>query len=159
MFISQAWAQAAGDAGGGGSGGGLQQLVIFLPIIAIMYLLVFRPQQQKAKKHKQLVAGLRRGDRVVTQGGILATVAKVINEGELQVEIAEGVRVRILRNSVTDVLAKPEPLSKSADDKDADGAATAEPANDSAPDAASTETKPSQSQGIAGLLSRFLGGK
>ena len=103
MFISEAWAQAAG--GGGGAGAGIQQFLPFLLIIVVFYFLLIRPQQAKAKRHKELIKNLRRGDRVVTTGGILATVSKVINDGEIQVEISEGVRVRILRNAVTEVLA------------------------------------------------------
>ena len=105
MFISQAWAQAAG----GGGAGGIEQFLPFVLIIVVFYFLLIRPQQAKAKRHKELIKNVRRGDRVVTQGGILATVAKVINDGEVQVEISEGVRVRVLRNSITEVLAKTEP--------------------------------------------------
>ena len=146
MFISQAWAQAAG----GGGAGGIEQFLPFVLIIVVFYFLLIRPQQAKAKRHKELIKNVRRGDRVVTQGGILATVAKVINDGEVQVEISEGVRVRILRNAITEVLAKTEPLSKMADDA-ADADSTEEAAPPPAP--------PAPPPGIAGLLSRFLGGK
>jgi preprotein translocase subunit YajC len=150
MFISKAWAQAAG--GGGGAGAGIQQFLPFLLIIVVFYFLLIRPQQAKAKRHKELIKNLRRGDRVVTQGGILGTVSKVINDGEVQVELAEGVRVRILRNAVTEVLAKTEPVAAKEGDE---SAANDDAANDAPP----PETKPAPPQGIAGLLSRFLGGK
>jgi len=153
MFISEAWAQAAG--GGGGAAAGIQQFLPFLLIIVVFYFLLIRPQQAKAKRHKELIKNLRRGDRVVTTGGILATVSKVINDGEVQVEISEGVRVRILRNAVTEVLAKTEPVSA----KEGDEAASTDAANDSSAEAPAPETKPAPPQGIAGLLSRFLGGK
>lgn len=113
MFMSEALAQTS--AGGAGS-----DLVSFLPLIAIVvvfYFMLFRPQQQKAKKHKELLAGIRRGDRIVTSGGILGTVNKVINDSELQVEIAEGVRVRLLRATVTEILAKTEPAKDDDDDE------------------------------------------
>jgi len=105
MFISEALAQTAG-------GGASDSLVSFLPLVAIVvvfYFMLFRPQQQKAKKHRELLAGIRRGDRVVTAGSIIGTVNKVLSDTELQVEIAEGVRVRLLRGTVTEILAKTEP--------------------------------------------------
>jgi preprotein translocase subunit YajC len=117
MFISEAFAQSS-ILGGAGS----DQLVSFLPLIAIVvvfYFMLFRPQQQKAKKHKELLAGIRRGDRIVTSGGIIGIVNKVVSDGELQVEIAEGVRVRLLRGTVTEILAKTEPAKAEDDDDDA----------------------------------------
>jgi len=118
MFISEALAQTAG-------GASTDSLVSFLPLIAIVvvfYFMLFRPQQQKAKKHRELLAGIRRGDRIVTAGGIIGTVNKVLSDTELQVEIAEGVRVRLLRGTVTEILAKTEP----AKDKTAKAAEAAE---------------------------------
>jgi len=112
LLISPAYAQAAG------AGGGFD-LMTFAPLIAIFvvfYFMLIRPQQKKAKQHRELLTQLRRGDRVVTGGGIIGTVSKVVNDSELQVEIAEGVRVRVLRSTVTDVLAKTEP--RPADDAD-----------------------------------------
>ena len=108
MFISEALAQTAG-------GAGTESLVSFLPLIAIVvvfYFMLFRPQQQKAKKHRELLSGIRRGDRIVTAGGIIGTVNKVLSDTELQVEIAENVRVRVVRGTVTEVLAKTEPAGK-----------------------------------------------
>jgi len=155
MFISQAWAQAAG----GGAGAGIEQFLPFLLIIVVFYFLLIRPQQAKAKRHKELIKNLRRGDRVLTSGGILGTVVKVINDGEIQVELAENVRVRVLRTAVTEVLAKTEPVSK---DKASDGTSDDLAANDSSDDSSNEPPPPSPPpapQGIAGLLSRFLGGK
>ncbi len=103
MLISPAYAQ---------SGGGGDMLTGLLPIILIFvvfYFLLIRPQQKKAKAHRELVAALRRGDRVVTAGGIMGVVARVNNEHEVLVEIAEGVRVRMVRSQITDVLSKPSP--------------------------------------------------
>src|SRR4051812_29798382 len=88
-------AAPASDSMGGLAGMG--QLLLFVPIILVFYFLLIRPQQRKAKEHKALVTNLRRGDRVVTQGGIIGQVTKVIGDGELQVEISEGVRVRVVR--------------------------------------------------------------
>lgn len=75
---------------------GIQQFVPLILIFAIMYFLLIRPQQKKAKEHQAMVAGLRRGDQVVTQGGIIGKVSKVKDDGELEVEIAEGVKIRVV---------------------------------------------------------------
>src|SRR5258708_6529447 len=86
----------------------------FAPLVAIFvvfYFMLIRPQQKKAKQHRELLNQVRRGDRVVTGGGIIGTVSKVVSDTEIQVEIAEGVRVRALRATITDILAKTEPRS------------------------------------------------
>ena len=101
MFISPALAQGAG--GGFGDFGALLPLVL---IFAVFYFLLIRPQQKRAKQHREMLAAVRRGDRVVTGGGIMGTVTKVLNDMELQVEIAEGIRVRVQRAMVSQVLAK-----------------------------------------------------
>ena len=110
MFISTAYAQGTGITGL------LDQnaLIQFLPLILIFvvfYFLLIRPQQRKAKGHKTMLDALRRGDRVVTGGGIIGTVARVENPEEVTVDIAEGVRVRVLRSTITSVLAKPDPAA------------------------------------------------
>jgi preprotein translocase subunit YajC len=110
MFISPAYAQALGDS--------TQTLVQFAPIILIFvvfYFFLIRPQQQKAKEHKTMLSALRRGDRVVTGGGIVGTVAKVVGDDEVLVDIAEGVRVRVLRGTITSVLARTEPVAAKGD--------------------------------------------
>jgi preprotein translocase subunit YajC len=110
MFITPAFAQAAS----GGSGDLTNTLFQFLPIIVIfviMYFLILRPQQSKQRQHKEMVANLRRGDTVVTSGGLIGKVAKV-DENELQVELAEGVRVRVVRGMVAEVRAKGEPVKE-----------------------------------------------
>ena len=104
MFVSSAYAQAAGGPGGFD----LVSLAPLVLIFVVFYFLLIRPQQKKMKAHKAMVAAVRRGDRVVTAGGIVGTVSKVLSDTELQVEIAEGVRVRVIRSTVTDVLAKTE---------------------------------------------------
>ena len=87
------------------------QLLFPLLIIAIFYLLVFRPQQQKMKQHQKMVEALQKGDRVVTQGGIKGKVVRVkgTEENEIEVEIAEGVKVRIVRSTIATVEAKTAP--------------------------------------------------
>ena len=117
MNVVPIFAQAAG--------GGASALTSILPLVLIFvvfYFLLIRPQQKKVKQHKALVEALRRGDRVVTGGGLIGTVSKVINDSEIQVEIAEGVRVRIVRSMVQEVLSKTEPVAdKSSTDKSSAG--------------------------------------
>ena len=120
MFISDAYAQAAAGAGGASSLFGT-----FLPMLAIIpvfYFLLIRPQQKKQKEHRALISAVKRGDRVVTIGGVLGTVTKVIDNNEIQLEIAEGVRVRILRSAVSDVVNRSEPakLQDNSADKKSD---------------------------------------
>jgi preprotein translocase subunit YajC len=106
MFATPAYAQAAGA---GGAGGAFLQFLPLILIFAIMYFLLIRPQQKKVKEHQAMVEALRRGDQVVTQGGLIGKVTKVKDEGEIEVELAEGVKVRVVRNTVAQVLSKTEP--------------------------------------------------
>ncbi len=106
MFASPAYAQAAGGGFGGGIGGILPIVLIF----AIMYFLMIRPQQKKMKEHKAMVAAVRRGDQVVTQGGIMGKVIKVKEDSnEIEVEIADGVKVRVIKHTLANVVSKTEP--------------------------------------------------
>jgi preprotein translocase subunit YajC len=84
----------------------------FLPIIlifVIFYFLLIRPQQKKMKEHRAMVEALRRGDQVVTAGGIVGKVSKVQEDGMVEVEIADGVKVKVIRHTITQVLNKTEP--------------------------------------------------
>jgi len=85
------------------------QFVPLILIFVIMYFLLIRPQQKKLKEHQAMVEALRRGDQVVTQGGLIGKVTKVKDDGEIEVEIASGVVVRVVRSTVTQVLSKTEP--------------------------------------------------
>jgi preprotein translocase subunit YajC len=85
------------------------QFVPLILIFVIMYFLLIRPQQKKLKEHKAMVDALRRGDQVVTQGGLIGKVAKVKDESEIEVELAEGVKVRVVRSTIAQVLSKTEP--------------------------------------------------
>ena len=114
MFVSPAYAQAA--EGGGGSG-----IEAFLPLILIFvvfYFLLIRPQQKKMKEHKAMLGAVRRGDKIVTGGGIIGTITKVIDEIEVTVEIADGVKVRVQRGLISSVLSKTQPVN---DDKNTKG--------------------------------------
>ncbi len=106
MLISTAYAQGAA---GGGGGFDVVSLLPLILIFVVFYVLLIRPQQKKMKLHKSMVSAVRRGDKVVTGGGLIGTVSKVVSDGELQVEIAEGVKVRVLRGTVSEVLSKTEP--------------------------------------------------
>ena len=93
-------------------GGAIAQFIPLILIFAIMYFLLIRPQQKKMKEHQAMVDALRRGDQVVTQGGLIGKVTKVRDDGEIEVEIAEGVRVRVVKNTISQVLNKTEPAEK-----------------------------------------------
>lgn len=90
----------------------------FALIALVFWFFLIRPQQQKTKEHKTMLAALRRGDRVVTGGGIIGTVAKVVSDEEVLVDIADDTRVRVLRSTITSVLAKTEPVAARADKDD-----------------------------------------
>ncbi|MEL7480554.1 MAG: preprotein translocase subunit YajC [Pseudomonadota bacterium] len=92
-------------AGGGAGGAVLNQLLLFVPLILIFYFLLIRPQQQRAKQHREMVDNIRRGDTVVTSGGLIAKVTKVA-ESELTIELSDGVRARLVRSMVADVRGK-----------------------------------------------------
>ncbi len=92
-------------------GGAIAQFLPLILIFAIMYFLLIRPQQKKMKDHQAMVDGVRRGDQVVTQGGIIGKIAKVKDDGELELEIADGVKVRVVRATIAQVLSKTEPAS------------------------------------------------
>lgn len=86
------------------------QFIPLILIFAIMYFLLIRPQQQKLKKHQEMVAALRRGDQVVTQGGLIGKVTRVKEgENEAEVEVAEGVKLRVVQGTIVEVLNKTEP--------------------------------------------------
>ncbi|MBB06027.1 preprotein translocase subunit YajC [Pseudooceanicola sp.] len=90
-------------------GGAIAQFLPLILIFAIMYFLLIRPQQKKLKDHQKMVEAVRRGDQVVTQGGIVGKVVKVREDGEVEVEIADGVKVRVIRSTLADVKSKTEP--------------------------------------------------
>jgi preprotein translocase subunit YajC len=117
MLISPAYAQATGFMD-------QNTMLQFLPLVLVVivfYFLLIRPQQTKQKQHRATLDALRRGDRVVTGGGILATVSRIINNDEVEVDLAPNVRVRLLRSTITSVLAKPDPAAarEAAQDRDA----------------------------------------
>ncbi|MDX6805401.1 preprotein translocase subunit YajC [Terrihabitans rhizophilus] len=111
MFVTPAFAQGAAA---GGEANFFMSIVPFLLIFVIMYFLVIRPQQKRLKAHRELTTNLRRGDTIVTSGGIIGKVTKAVDDGEVEVQIADNVRVRVTRASVSEVRAKGEPVSSDA---------------------------------------------
>lgn len=109
IFITPAFAQAAGAAPSA-TETVIQYLTLFGPILLIMYFMVLRPQQRRAKDQADLIKNIRRGDTIITSGGLIGKVTKVVDDAELEVEIAPNVRVRVARPMVTDVRAKGEPV-------------------------------------------------
>jgi preprotein translocase subunit YajC len=108
MLITTAFAQGASPLGG--EGGLLMSLLPFILIFVIMYFLILRPQQKRVKQHQELVKNVRRGDTVVTNGGLIGKVTKVIDDDQIEIEIADDVRIRQLRQMLSDVRAKGEPV-------------------------------------------------
>ena len=113
MFITPAFAQGASPFGGG-EGGMLMSLLPFALIFVIMYFLILRPQQKRVKAHQEMVKNVRRGDTVVTNGGLVGKVSKVIDEEQIEIEVASDVRIRQMRGMLTDVRAKGEPVKEDA---------------------------------------------
>jgi len=102
MLISDAYAQAAG----GGTTDILTSMLPLVLIFVVFYFLLIRPQQKKMKEHKALIEAVRRGDTVTTSGGIIGKVAKVNEDGTAMVEIAEGVRIKVVKSTISEVRAK-----------------------------------------------------
>jgi preprotein translocase subunit YajC len=116
MFGSEAFAQTTGAAGAGGfSMDSLQQFLPLILIFVVFYMFMIRPQQKKMKAHREMVGALRRGDRVLLQGGIFGQVAKVLSDTELQIEIADKVVIKVTRTAVAEVLEKTQPVATEAD--------------------------------------------
>ncbi|MBB3977811.1 preprotein translocase subunit YajC [Rhizobium azooxidifex] len=111
MLITEAFAQTAPAASPGGTDL-LMSVLPFLLIFVVMYFLIIRPQRAAMKRREELLKNIRRGDQVVTGGGVIGKVTKVIDDKELEVEIAEGIKVRVVRSGVTEVRVKGEPVKE-----------------------------------------------
>ena len=107
MFATPAFAQDAASSTSALAG----SFIPLILMIAIMYFLLIRPQQKKLKDHRAMVEALRRGDQVVTQGGIFGKVTKVMDDGVVEVEIADGVKVRVVKSTISQVVSKTEPAA------------------------------------------------
>ena len=110
MLITPAFAQGGPFGLSGDSSSMIVQFMPLILIIVIMYFLILRPQQRRVKQHQEMVKALRRGDSVVTNGGLVGKVTKVVDDEQIEVEIADGVRVRQMRSMVSEVRAKSEPV-------------------------------------------------
>ena len=108
MFVTPAYAQAAGGAAPSILNGMLVPMIL---VFGIMYFFLIRPQQKKAKQHQATITAIRRGDQVVTQGGLIGKVTKVKDDGEVEVEIASGVKVRVVQSTIAAVTSKTEPAN------------------------------------------------
>ena len=109
MFVTPAYAQGAP---GGGGAEFLISLLPFILIFVIIYFLILRPQQRRMRQHQEMVSALRRGDTVVTSGGIIGKITKVVDDSEIQIEVAEGTRIRVVRGTIAEVRAKGEPVKE-----------------------------------------------
>jgi len=107
-FITPAYAQAAG----GGQMDMIAQLAPFAIILVIMYFLILRPQQKRQKSHQEMIKNVRRGDTVITSAGFITKVTKVIDDNEIEVELAPDTRVRMVRSMIAEVRAKGEPVKE-----------------------------------------------
>ncbi|HWE17278.1 MAG TPA: preprotein translocase subunit YajC [Hyphomicrobiaceae bacterium] len=110
MFISPAFAQSPA----GGMGELVNLLVPMLMVFVIFYFFMIRPQQQRMKQHRATIDAIRRGDTVITSGGIVGKVTKVKDDGEIEVEIAENTRVRVIKGTIAEVRVKGEPAKETA---------------------------------------------
>ena len=108
MFVSPAYAQI------GGAGDSFGMFVPLILIFVVFYFLMIRPQQKKQKSHREMIGALRRGDRIVTNGGLIGSISRVANDNELIVEVASGVKVRVLRSMIAELLSKPQPVRRRA---------------------------------------------
>ena len=108
MFVTPAFAQAAAPAAGGGAA--FAQFIPLILVFLIMYFLIMRPQQKKMKQHRAMIEALKKGDSVITQGGILGKVMAV-RDDEVEVEIAQGVRIRVVRATIAQVVNRAAPVA------------------------------------------------
>ena len=127
MLITEAFAQTA-PAAPLASTDTLIQLVPIVAMIAIVYFVLWRPQQRRAKEQREMVQAAKRGDVVVTTGGIIGKVAKSVDDYEVELEVAPNVRVRLARTGIAEVRAKGEPIKEAP-------AAKSQPAKKDAPNA------------------------
>ncbi|KPF41791.1 preprotein translocase subunit YajC [Rhizobium sp. G187] len=109
MLFTQAFAQDAAAAPSA-MGSGFEMLLLFAPLMVVWYFFLIRPQRAQMKKREETLSSIRRGDQVVMGGGIIAKVTKVIDDKELEAEIADGVKVRVMRQYVAEVRVKGEPV-------------------------------------------------
>jgi preprotein translocase subunit YajC len=115
MWVTQAFAQdAAAPAASTGGSAMLLQLLPFVLIFVIMYFLIIRPQRNKMKSHQDMIRAVRRGDTIVTSGGLIGKIARVVDDNEIELEVGDKMRVRLARNAIAEVRSKGEPVKEDA---------------------------------------------
>ncbi|KIZ39111.1 MULTISPECIES: preprotein translocase subunit YajC [Rhodopseudomonas] len=142
MFVTPAFAQAAGA--GGDTQSMLMSLLPFALIFVIMYFLILRPQQKKVKEHAELVKNIRRGDTIITSGGLVGKVTKVVDDDQIEFEVSDGVRVRQMRQMITGVRAKGEPAKETVKDREKDKEKSKEAVKEIAKDKDAAKAEPSK---------------
>lgn len=110
MFVTPAYAQASG-AGAGGMDAILINFVPIILMVAVFWFFLIRPQQKRAKEHAAMLSAITRGDTIVTTGGMVGKVTRAVDNEDLEVEIAQGVKVKVVRGMISDVRSKPEPVN------------------------------------------------
>ena len=110
MFVTPAYAQASG-AGAGGMDAILINFVPIILMVAVFWFFLIRPQQKRAKEHAAMLSAITRGDTIVTTGGIVGKVTRAVDNEDLEVEVAQGVKVKVVRGMISDVRSKPEPVN------------------------------------------------
>ncbi|MEM9144636.1 MAG: preprotein translocase subunit YajC [Pseudomonadota bacterium] len=110
MIVSPAYAQTAGDAG---AAGGLLGIVPFILMFVIFYFFLIRPQQRRMKEHRKMIENLRKGDQVITAGGLYGKVTRILEEDDCEVQIAEGVKIKLVKSTISAVVSKTEPAAGS----------------------------------------------
>ena len=109
MFVSEAFAQTA-NASPGGATDMIVQLVPIVAMIAIVYFVLWRPQQRRAKEQRAMIQAAKRGDTVITAGGLIGKISKAVDDNEVELELAPNVKVRLARSGIAEVRAKGEPV-------------------------------------------------
>ena len=110
MFVTPAYAQASG-AGAGGMDAILLNFVPIILMVAVFWFFLIRPQQKRAKEHAAMLSAISRGDTIVTTGGLVGKVTRAVDNEDLEVEIAQGIKVKVVRGMISDVRSKPEPVN------------------------------------------------
>jgi preprotein translocase subunit YajC len=115
MWVTPAFAQdAAAPAATTGGSAMLFQLLPFVLIFVVMYFLIIRPQRNKMRQHQDMIRAVRRGDTIVTSGGLIGKIARVVDDNEIELEVGDKMRVRLARNAIAEVRAKGEPVKEEA---------------------------------------------
>ena len=108
MLVSEAWAQS----GGKGGAPDFSFLIMIVLLFVVMYFFMIRPQQKRAREHREMVANIKRNDKILTSGGLIGKVTKVVDDAEIEIEISKGMSVRAVRSTIADIHSKGEPVKE-----------------------------------------------